>query len=749
MNLQEASAPLRRLAFRIARRIAWSLPGGRISAFGSGEERIGEILAINLDRKPERWRRLLMELGRFKTAAGAPLLTIVQRLTAIDARDGRAVAATADVDVVYRMGDQLFVQPDARLAECFEADQPIRMTRQEVAVARSHIEAWKRIAAGHHQHVLVLEDDVWFRPGAADAIDQGWRAALRRCKGATGPHMLYLSFKDADGTATRTEVCDTLFRPVRGLWFLSGYVLSRDGAAALLRAMPVVGPVDLWMNYRFAELGALALTHPVIMQREDGQSDNSYSVLPFLARAGLVDAGSPPTKPEHSPNGLTVAWTKGETEGLAMALSMLGLRTRAFTSSEPDLTTAEFEAVGKVFDALVDPPLGLDALRAAVERPDVKFVIEDGAAGPIGHWRDHLPTTRTAIVDTGHPLWEPVCRLLDLPTPTDTYPTGSPASIGTFRYERAKPDQPTQPAAGAEPMQMDDSPWVLPSSAAWRPRCVALPDSLNRNTSAGAFAGACVPELDAMVETFPGNLARFTKDGVVDVPGGKRLILSAAAAEDGRPYRSGALASARDFRYGRFEAEIKAAAGPGLVTGFFLHRSAPRQEIDIELTGDDPHRMLVNVYFNPGDDGAAIGFGYRGSPCRVELGFDSSASFHTYAIEWSPGRISWSVDGVTVHERRSWDPTPIPHLPMHLHANLWAPRSVELAGRVDRKALPASAEFRNVSFHAEERGQGATGKVRTKVEAPGRSPFSVSGVAVPVPLDEPRISGLAGSSVED
>lgn len=316
---------------------------------------IGSILAINLDRQPLRWRRLLRELGRFRTATGAPLATIVRRLSAVDASDGRAVAATADVDAVYRIGDQLFVQPDARLAECFGTEHPIRMTRQEVAVARSHVEAWKAIAAGPHRHVLVIEDDVWFRRGAARAIELGWRAALRRRGDAGGPHLLYLSFKDANGMATRTQAGDALFRPVGGLWFLSGYVLSRDGAAALLRAMPVVGPVDLWMNYRFAELGALALTRPAILQREDGLSDNVYSILPFLARAGTVDAGAPPVRPERPPNGLTVAWTAGEGEGLAMALSMLGLRTRAFAGSEPELSAAELAAVGEVFDAVVDP----------------------------------------------------------------------------------------------------------------------------------------------------------------------------------------------------------------------------------------------------------------------------------------------------------------------------------------------------------------------------------------------------------
>jgi beta-glucanase (GH16 family) len=93
-------------------------------------------------------------------------------------------------------------------------------------------------------------------------------------------------------------------------------------------------------------------------------------------------------------------------------------------------------------------------------------------------------------------------------------------------------------------------------------------------------------------------------------------------------------------------------------------------------------------------------FGYRGAPRKIDLGFDATQDFHLYSIDWRPGRIVWSVDGRVVHERVGWDPTPIPHLPMHLHANLWAPRSAEFAGRVNEHTLPARATFRNVSVWA-------------------------------------------------
>jgi hypothetical protein len=243
---------------------------------------------------------------------------------------------------------------------------------------------------------------------------------------------------------------------------------------------------------------------------------------------------------------------------------------------------------------------------------------------------------------------------------------------------------------------MDDSPWVLPPSSEWRP---AQNASSSSSAAGRPIAEALMTEASTsfpgLVETFPGNLASFSRESLLHSAEGAHLVMD--ASERGRrAYRSGAFASVRSFRYGRFEVEIRAAPGSGLITGFFLHRDTPRQEIDVEFAGADPRRMLANVYFNPGDDGTAMGFGFRGAPCRIDLGFDATTDFHLYAIDWRPDRVAWLVDGRVVHERVGWDPTPIPHLSMRVHANLWAPRSEDLAGRIDERALPAAAAFRNV-----------------------------------------------------
>ncbi|MPT14726.1 MAG: glycosyl hydrolase family protein [Microbacterium sp.] len=700
MNLTEALHPLRRATFRAWRATIAFIPGGRIRAFGRGTGRIETIIVINLDRQPARWRRVAREIRRFRTGDGDNLASLVRRFAAVDARDGRAVAATADVDPVYQIGDQLFVQPDERLAQSFGVNQPVRMSRQEVAVARSHIEVWKAIATGAESHVLVLEDDAWFRPTARSSIDRVWREARARSASVDGPELVFLSYEDAGGTALREDERGGVFRPARGLWHLSGYVLSRAGAKKLLRSMPVKGPVDLWMNYRFAELGALAMTSPAIGQRLDGKSDNAYSVMPYLARAGVVDGGHAVKRAGILGSNRVLAWTRpGERESLAMALSMLGLRVRVFDSDDEALTETDLLEELRVFEALINPPLQSSALVSAMAADTSKFVLEGPDVGPAEALSKNVPASRIAIVspkDSDESAWLALCDLFKIASPVEPFPLGTPSSYRLFRHHRSPLSSADGPLEPGFVSPMDDSPWVLPPERKWRPRVrAAMPPLLTNAVIVAEPMTEPTESFTSMAETFPGNLASFSPENLSYSNMGVRIMLE-DQANPSRPFVSGALASSRTFLHGQFQVELQAAAGPGLVTGFFLHRGSPRQEIDVEIAGSDPTRMLTNVYFNPGEDGSAMDYGYRGTPHWIDLGFDATQDYHTYAIVWTQDRITWLVDGIPVHERASWDPTPIPHLTMRLHANLWAPRSVELAGRINNQGLPASAAFRNV-----------------------------------------------------
>jgi beta-glucanase (GH16 family) len=201
-------------------------------------------------------------------------------------------------------------------------------------------------------------------------------------------------------------------------------------------------------------------------------------------------------------------------------------------------------------------------------------------------------------------------------------------------------------------------------------------------------------------DTFPGNLALFRPANVSTDPAGGVELQVAQASLGVRNLSAAAISSRDRFLYGRFEAKLQATDVPGLVTGFFLHRDSPRQEIDFEITGDRPNRILANVFYNPGSYGAKFDYGYRGTPVSIDLGFDASKALHTYAIEWEPDEIRWLVDARVVHRRVLWDPTPIPHLPMTLHVNTWPTRSRELAGRLVLHALPAAARVRRIAVDA-------------------------------------------------
>ena len=127
-----------------------------------------------------------------------------------------------------------------------------------------------------------------------------------------------------------------------------------------------------------------------------------------------------------------------------------------------------------------------------------------------------------------------------------------------------------------------------------------------------------------------------------------------------------------------------------------------KEGIRISMDGKGRWRdnVFVNVFYNPGGEGAHFDYGYRGAPSYIELGFDASKASHRFAIEWNPCEIRWLVDDHLVHRRAIWDPTPIPHLPMALHVNIWPSRSTQLAGQINNRRLPATTIVGSIALEA-------------------------------------------------
>jgi GR25 family glycosyltransferase involved in LPS biosynthesis len=654
---------------------------------------------------------MIRELDCILDASGKPLSKRVVRYSAFDAQvEKPEFHDGADVDPLYTLGEQLFVepQPDA-VPDEFDLRRAVRMSQAEIAVAYSHIGVWKAIAQSSHSYSLVLEDDVWFERMFGRILEQAWREMEDVDRTSPSFDMLYVSYGEVRHGAPKQRLSRHVFRPERGLWYLSGYVLSKKGAQSLLDRLPCRGPVDLWINHKFQSLDVRALSRSVIIQRRDLHSTNSYSILPALSRIGVLDNGDGALfhrRLTYSP--VFVFGSPGSgLSSLAMALSMLGYRCCSDLDHIPD---SEFDrllaaSTHRIFDAYVN--IGsLESKILMLTRcfPEAKYIVIEDAASSVHCNGDMAAACKSVDVIYLHgetPGWHKLCEYLKVAPPDADYPIVR--DIGQRRLLRVPPER--QIAAPERRLRYDPSPWIAKPRAGW----TGISASAFNHEELSACLRVSLEDNFSKIhserwllrnDTFPGNLGLFRSGNVTFAESGG---LSLAVIEEPlgvRNLSAAAISSRASFRYGRFEATLKATCVPGLVTGFFLHRNSPRQEIDVEILGNQPDRLLVNVFYNPGTDGAKFDYGNRGTPAIVKLGFDASMALHQFTIEWDPGEIRWFVDEKLVHRRAIWDPTPIPHLPMTLHVNNWPTRSRALAGRLAVRALPASAIVRRVAVNA-------------------------------------------------
>ncbi|WP_425457134.1 lectin [Amycolatopsis cihanbeyliensis] len=119
-------------------------------------------------------------------------------------------------------------------------------------------------------------------------------------------------------------------------------------------------------------------------------------------------------------------------------------------------------------------------------------------------------------------------------------------------------------------------------------------------------------------------------------------------------YTSARLNSAGRFTqaYGHFEARVKMTRGQGMWPAFWLLGNdigsvgwPASGEIDVmENIGSEPSTVHGTVH-GPGYSGAnGIGSGYT-----LPGGQAFADGFHTFAVDWAPDSITWSVDGTVYH----------------------------------------------------------------------------------------------------
>ncbi|MBQ8085210.1 MAG: carbohydrate binding domain-containing protein [Lachnospiraceae bacterium] len=114
-----------------------------------------------------------------------------------------------------------------------------------------------------------------------------------------------------------------------------------------------------------------------------------------------------------------------------------------------------------------------------------------------------------------------------------------------------------------------------------------------------------------------------------------------------------------DFTYGRFETRLKVPVGQGYLPAFWLMATDETNygqwpqcgEIDImEVMGQETNKSYHTIHY-----GYNSGAGHRQNQGTKTLDEgDFASEYHTYALDWEPGKLTWYVDGEEVYTTNDW-----------------------------------------------------------------------------------------------
>jgi len=205
-----------------------------------------------------------------------------------------------------------------------------------------------------------------------------------------------------------------------------------------------------------------------------------------------------------------------------------------------------------------------------------------------------------------------------------------------------------------------------------------------------------------MEHSWGGNLAVFSRQAVSVNDGFMTLQLLPAPDNtivDGerKLYYGAEVRSAQTIQYGRVTARAKFAKGSAVVSSLVtIYTPWPADnwnELDIEMLGKDPSQIQYNamIYDGPRVQNPTQSVTPTQFPALKSLGFDSSADFHTYTIQWTPAFAEFYVDGELQH---MWtQKIDLMNLPQNILLTIWASDSAAWAGPVTNDTANAKVVY--------------------------------------------------------
>ncbi len=146
----------------------------------------------------------------------------------------------------------------------------------------------------------------------------------------------------------------------------------------------------------------------------------------------------------------------------------------------------------------------------------------------------------------------------------------------------------------------------------------------------------------------------------IQVKDGKLLLkpIKTVDKDGNASYTSGRINTQgrHDFKYGYFECRAKVPTGKGYLPAFWmmptdenLYGQWPKcGEIDImEVMGQETNKAYGTIHY--GEPHAQSQGTYS-----VSAADNFADNYHTYAVDWEPGKITWYIDGIKYHEESDW-----------------------------------------------------------------------------------------------
>lgn len=231
---------------------------------------INDTVVISLKERDDRRELLDMRLRRVDLGNGDTLKDYARYFDAHDTTVVRDIPKNV-VDRYYDFDFHYEVDPRDTLEQYYNQGRVVESTDVEMAISYSHYSVWKHIVDNKVPATLIMEDDVLFRFGLLGKLRTSLMEDLPK-----DYDLLYLSY-DTTNASDGEKYKRYLYKINFGLWWMSAYILTYEGAKKLMEGLPITGPVDVWINHQFKNMSVFSMDEPIITQTYETPSSNDWS----------------------------------------------------------------------------------------------------------------------------------------------------------------------------------------------------------------------------------------------------------------------------------------------------------------------------------------------------------------------------------------------------------------------------------------------------------------------------------------